>query len=85
MKPLAHWPSKYTNEVEICGDTFYQIKRESETAMKRFVTLVDLDMMGGNRTHNFLIGTDSIGKCESTYYTITTTRFYFKVIQSQKI
>ena len=39
MKPLAHWPSKYKNEVEICGDTFYQIKRESETAMKRFLTL----------------------------------------------
>jgi len=38
MKPLAHWPSKYKNEVEICGDTSYQIKRESETAMKRFVT-----------------------------------------------
>ena len=38
MKPLAHWPSKYKNEVEICGDTSYQIKRECETAMKRFVT-----------------------------------------------
>ena len=38
MKPLAHWPLKYKNEVEICGDTSYQIKRECETAMKRFVT-----------------------------------------------
>jgi hypothetical protein len=38
MKPLAHWPSKYKSEVEICGDTSYQIKRECETAMKRFVT-----------------------------------------------
>ena len=53
MKPLAHWPSKYKNEVEICGDTSYQIKRECETAMKRFLTLTIYFDLGKPNTKSF--------------------------------